>query len=593
MLKQKFYLFFYLMIIFLTKSSYSQQTNLDYKISNAGPIKQIITNMGHFGAGLTNYTGHLEHEYPIGSHVEYGPYAIWIGGILNEKKLVTTGGPWSNHFQNRHEFFPTSQPWDTVWVVQRGETVNIPFWKEYTGVSDQDIISHYNDYTIKNIVNHEPLYIDIIQTTFAWTSMEFLVHQFWIVPKAGDIKRVFFGIFGNMQIGLIDAKTFGLNDEFGLYDVNKNLGIEEDLPDGDDNAPGPVGFKIFTDIPEDSVRWTWLDGSVEGWNVQEPPNNDNLRYNYMKAGIFHDPLQDRKYGHFLYAVGPFNISLNDTLHITLGVIHGIGMEGLLKNYNRLLWLRERDYHLPSPPPKPPLRIEIGNHQVTLRWNPRPGDINPETYTDKYRADGDPQPFEGYRVYKSTESINGPWFLLAEYDRDDDNIGDNIGIKHYYTDVGLLNNLEYYYTVTAFSKPDSIIGIPAQESSLSGNAVLVIPGTAPPSTVGKVAVVPNPYRGDVKYYGFKPPWEKPSFGNTWIEEDRRIQFINLPSPSKITIYTVSGKYVNTIYHNDSLRGFEDWNLTSYVGQTIASGIYLYTVEDLKSGNIQVGKFVVIK
>jgi len=31
----------------------------------------------------------------------------------------------------------------------------------------------------------------------------------------------------------------------------------------------------------------------------------------------------------------------------------------------------------------------------------------------------------------------------------------------------------------------------------------------------------------------------------------------------------------------------------VGQAISSGIYLFTVEDLKTGAAQVGKFVVIK
>ena len=38
---------------------------------------------------------------------------------------------------------------------------------------------------------------------------------------------------------------------------------------------------------------------------------------------------------------------------------------------------------------------------------------------------------------------------------------------------------------------------------------------------------------------------------------------------------------------------DWNLTSNVGQTIASGIYLFTAESQTTGNIQVGKFVVVK
>ncbi len=124
--------------------------------------------------------------------------------------------------------------------------------------------------------------------------------------------------------------------------------------------------------------------------------------------------------------------------------------------------------------------------------------------------------------------------------------------------------------------------------------MVIPGTAPPETVGEVAVVPNPYRGDIAYSTFNPPWEKPpATRQRWLEQDRRIQFINLPEECEIKIFTLSGDLVTTLYHRDPERGYQDWNLTSDVGQAIASDIYLFTVKDLKNGQVQVGKFVVIK
>jgi len=52
-------------------------------------------------------------------------------------------------------------------------------------------------------------------------------------------------------------------------------------------------------------------------------------------------------------------------------------------------------------------------------------------------------------------------------------------------------------------------------------------------------------------------------------------------------------VKGIKHNNPVKGYADWNLTSDVGQPIASGIYLFTIEDKKNGKVQVGKFVVIK
>ena len=126
-----------------------------------------------------------------------------------------------------------------------------------------------------------------------------------------------------------------------------------------------------------------------------------------------------------------------------------------------------------------------------------------------------------------------------------------------------------------------------------SSVSVVPGTATPETVGQVAAVPNPYRADVNYRDYNPPWEKPPSGRSWMPQDRRIQFINLPEDCTIKIYTTSGDFVAEIIHNNPFRGYEDWNLTSYVDQAIASGVYMFSVEDNKTGDVQIGKFVVIK
>jgi hypothetical protein len=270
------------------------------------------------------------------------------------------------------------------------------------------------------------------------------------------------------------------------------------------------------------------------------------------------------------------------------------MEGLLKNAARMDWLISSDFRVPSPPPPPPLRFTTGHHSVTLKWNTLPGQKNPETYTDPYRADSAQVPFEGYRVYKSTISARGPWTLLAEYDLPDNIYGNNTGLDTAYTDLGLLNNFEYYYTVTAFSKPDTMTDFPSQESSLNAIAVVVIPGPEPPLNVGEVAVVPNPYRGDIDYHNFNPPWERtPPSRDIWMEQDRKVQFINLPAQCEIKIYTLAGDLVRTLKHNSTSEGLEDWNLTSEVGQAISSGIYLFTVEDSRTGDVQTGKFVIIK
>ena len=586
---------------------YAQQTNLDWKISDVGPIRQLVTNMGHFGKGFTNHSGEfsLHHQmscrYPASSGIEYGVWSPWVGAIRLRERLVTTGGPWNDDGIGisfgpiKHEFFPTAETWDTVWVVRRGEVVDIPYWPGYTGLSDLDLVCRFNDYTILTLPEHKPLYIDVIQITYAWTSLEFLVYQFWIIPKRDDLKDVYFGWFCNLQIGNPNNFSGWLAPyDFTSYNPDLNLAIGEDVAATNNDSPtGPIGFRLFPDEPADSVEFSYFEGNYV--TLGSLPAGDYGLYTTImnRPGIYTDPIQSNKEAHFYNGIGPFQLPLGDTLHVTVAQILGKGFEGMYENYDRFLVIKNQDYRMPAPPPMPPVRTTIANHQTTLTWDVRPGDVNPETYTDPYRQDGETEPFEGYRVYKSLISPVGPWTMLAEYDRLDDAIGRNFGLAYSYTDMGLLNNLEYYYTVTSFSKPDTVLNYPSLESSPNANAKVVIPGTAAPATVGKVAVVPNPYRGDEKYYTYKPAWEIPSAGNVWLEEDRRIQFINLPNPCEIKIYTVAGQYVITLQHDDPSRGYEDWNLTSHVGQAIASGLYLFSVKDLDNGEVQIGKFVIIK
>jgi hypothetical protein len=294
------------------------------------------------------------------------------------------------------------------------------------------------------------------------------------------------------------------------------------------------------------------------------------------------------------SVGPFDIRVGDTLTFWSAEVLGMGGEDVRRKVAILDTLYKHGFHTPRPPPPPHVRVESGNRQVTLKWDALSREVDPETYLDPYRGDKSSRPFEGYRVYKSTQSVNGPWVLLAEYDTPGDGFASELGLQRRFTDAGLLNTCEYYYAVTAFSKEDTVFGFRSRESRIPLSAVTAVPGPPPAKRVGEVAVVPNPYRGDVSYSGFNPPWERPT-GNrtTWIENDRRMQFINLPERCEIKIFTLAGDLVRTMHHDDPSSSYQDWNLTSYVNQAVASGIYLFTVQDERTGEVQVGKFVIIK
>ena len=603
-------LIFTTLIFLLYGYAIGQEANLDWHLIEHGTLRQLITNQGMIGTGrydgmadpenpnlpeVPYYGPYVVTEYPIGSEILYARWCPNVGAKKGGAISVTAGGPWLNR-QYHKEWYPSAAPWDTVWVINNRETTDIPYWPNYTGKSDQDVISRYNDYgpVSLQVLDHNPLGVEVIQVTYSWSTLDFLVHQFHIIPKLAELSDMYVGIFGAGGPNSI-SKPAG-NQPFAYWNDERKLHLTGVKPGGDTPIEGPEGFIIFPDSADGEKDFTYTNEMTGTMALELPPfgYEDTRRYRLMSSpGVYIDPIQSVNYAYFFYSIGPYeNVAVNETVRVWVGQILGKGDNGVFKNLELMNWLKGQGWNLPGPPPKPTFSVFVDNHQVTLDWTPVSGN-NPEEFTDKYRGDADPDPFEGYRVYKSTISQSGPWTLLAEYDRVDDNIGHNLGLRYQFVDDGLLNNLEYYYSVTSYAKPDSVSNMLDLESSIIGNARIAVPGTAAPDKVGQVAAVPNPYLGDEKYYQYEPVWEKSSAAvGTWMEENRRVQFINLPNPCTIQIYTLSGKLVNIIRHDDSERGYEDWNLTSSKGQAVSSGIYLYTVQDQYNG-IQIDKLVIVK
>jgi len=610
-------LFYFILFLLFSVNNpvFSQAYNFDFKYHNAGDVKLLVTNEGTLFPNWEAVRGLLNCEYPPNSNEEHiGEAGIWVGGITPDgDTLVSATSTW-NPWGNIKEFYPTTEPWDTVWVVGRGDTADISYWPggKYIGtLSDQNFVCRYNDYGEASLTvpDHNPLYIDVIQVSYAWSSdllKDMIVFEFYVIPTKWDLKGVYITYWADPNVGYRSTSISEFSqDDYSLYYPDLKLGVGVDAPGGfDGDTYSPIGFQIFPRLagdllPQDSINWTFNYNESQGPPGITPPYDNQKYRELMASGIIKENQERATGSHFVLSFGPYDLNYHDddtdaetdTLVFRVGVVLGEGLEGLVKNAERLKQLEKNDFRAPFAPPSPTVDVITGNHFVTLKWDKNKEIV--EDYVDSLRGDSAAVPFEGYRLYKSTYSINGPWTLLAEYDLPDNPFFKNIGLEYEYTDVGLLNNVEYYYTVTAFSKPDTVGNFPSNESSKSQSAVIAIPGTEIQETVGKVAVVPNPYLGSIDYSSYNPPWEKPPPGRVWLEQDRRIQFINLPARSVIKIYTSAGDLVETIEHDDPNIGFEDWNMTSYVVQAIASGIYLFTVEDKNTGKVQVGKFVVIK
>ncbi len=100
--------------------------------------------------------------------------------------------------------------------------------------------------------------------------------------------------------------------------------------------------------------------------------------------------------------------------------------------------------------------------------------------------------------------------------------------------------------------------------------------------------------------------------------RVLWFVNLPRRARLRIYTLAGDLVRTYDHDAATyRGTEAqgispdnadlaqgrylvtggsmtaFDLLSFNRQEISSGLYLFSVEDLDTGDTQQGKFLVLK
>ncbi len=277
------------------------------------------------------------------------------------------------------------------------------------------------------------------------------------------------------------------------------------------------------------------------------------------------------------------------------------------------------YILPSPPTVPKIKVVPDNQKATIYWDKRA-----ESSIDPISGKKD---FEGYKLYRTqagfdlseTQDILKSMVVLASFDSAGNNIEFDTGFdfvrldepvtfpndttKYYYKFEldNLLNGWQYLFAVTAFDEGDPENGLGILESSPLANFERILPGTPVQEDPDvEVGVYPNPYYGNAIWDGSS-------------ERLRKIYFFNLPAECEITIFTLAGDIVKKIHHTQSsngadIRWFETyasddkqkfaggehaWDLLTDNDQAIATGLYLFTVENKRNGEIKRGKFLVIK
>ena len=230
------------------------------------------------------------------------------------------------------------------------------------------------------------------------------------------------------------------------------------------------------------------------------------------------------------------------------------------------------FNVPFAPAAPSLTATSENDQISLQWG------------QEAESDMQAGSIVGYNVYRE---FNRPAALELPTDTTFLLLAELPAGTFNYTDTDVVRGEDYYYYVTAVSSNGVESSRFQNRTGTASDKVLeaVAPTRSPDQNwKDEVVVVPNPFhiQGAFNY-----------------EEERRINFLNLPAYANIHIYTMTGDRIQTLEH-DSNTGDQDWERQeSFSTLEIVSGIYLYVVEELDgprgraTGEQAIGKFVVIK
>jgi hypothetical protein len=277
------------------------------------------------------------------------------------------------------------------------------------------------------------------------------------------------------------------------------------------------------------------------------------------------------------------------------------------------------YILPTPPTTPKVKVVPDNQKATIYWDRR-AEFSIDPISGK-------QDFEGYKLYRTqagfdltqSQDLQNSLVVLAEFDSTGNSIGYNTGFsevrldepvtfpndttRYYYKFEipTLLNGWQYVFSVTAFDEGDPENDLDVLESSSIANYERIVPGTPAVEDENiEVGVYPNPYYANAVWDGSS-------------ERLRKIYFYNLPEECEIVIYTLAGDIVKNIIHDASSNGSDTrwfqnyasdgkqqfaggehaWDLVTDNDQAIATGLYLFTVKNSKTGDIKTGKFLIVK
>ncbi len=659
--------------------------------TNVGNILLTVSNFGTIGSGFVGWPQQPSCEYPRGSKIEHLFLGgLWVGGIKNfggnRVYAVSTAAVDVSSVRDLAEGFEFTTPLDAR-LIERSSLPTSPFYSP-NAISHQDFLADFVDTNLRDpltgqlIPGHRyPLGIAVHLESYAWNYpfADYFVILNYTIRNVSDtpIDSVYVGLWAD---GVVRNTRLRPPRGSAFFSAGGNGFLPEQRLIYEWDAAGDHGLadsyfavKFLGSTPVvDSVffnNWQFRNTSGDLWN--QSPQTDEAKYQRLRSSYLNQLsyeearqiLKAPSNRSQLLSVGPFpRLQPGDSINVVFAVICAKkpgdpaedseesrrillrnaqwaqrAYNGTDVNGNNVLDSNEIDLHgdgrivryvLPTPPPPPAVRFEVGDRTVTVYWNDA-AEQSRDLLTNRKH-------FEGYRLYRSNpqEELEGkaPLRLVAQFDvpgngrfadngfeairiRDENgkpiryyfNDGDTVGYTYKYEFSNLLNGWVYRFALTSFSSGDPELKVPSLESSQLATEVAVIPGqpAVELDTVVHIGVFPNPYY-------LSAAWDR-QFSSL---RAKRICFYNLPQTAEIFIYNAAGDLVKTLRHEAGTRQSEVRQWLQHIGMTeevplkmagslhcwdlitegdleLATGMYIVVVRDLLTGEIRYGKFLVVK
>ncbi|MCK4412462.1 MAG: hypothetical protein KAY32_02840 [Candidatus Eisenbacteria sp.] len=563
---------------------------------------------------------------------------------------TTLDGYYGGSGDTESEFYPVYGEFSVLSLQPLHESFSLD------AKSDEDLICEYHDERTYPGSLHRPLHVRVVQEVMQYAHEPYnaiILINFYIINNhpTHPIFDIYAGLYAELASGWKGAydewppSGWFRNKDIAYVD-SLRLITEHHWREYRGNCPSWGGYMLLGTTPDTlankRVSFNMWDWDPAGTNP-ETPHLDVGRYLALGngdrdptggvEGPNEDPVTLLSVGplgteSFLDSVGVEHWFMlpGDTVTVSYAFIGGTpspdaspprnASQDMAFNAGWAQFAYDHGFKIPLPPPPPRLKIENYHSRIRLWWDDSPLYV--------YDLESGEQDFEGFRIYMSDEGKSVGFRQLGDFDLRDSLFfdtgleaitpdeplvevvdGDTTVYRFRFDIDGVRDGFKHWVAVTSYDR--GTLEIDPLESGLAQNRVFTIPGPQLGETPeGKVIVFPNPYRGDA----------------AWDEEqlrDRYLWFAGLPPRCKIRIYTLAGDLVKTIdfdarfYGATDVRGIYDpddpnfpagdipelsgnmaaWDLTTRKDQAIATGLYVFSVENLETGDVEHGKFLIMK